>query len=224
MIGEIGYINPHLTQKGSEKMVEKPILFSTEMVRAILEGRKMQTRRIVKPQPAGKFLGPEWYKPVVINKDGEEEPGEPVYGIYSEDGEWGIKAHYCPGDILWVQETWFRNDECLLYKASKYENTTAYHGRNGWVQIKWKPSIHMPREAARLFLKVTDVRVERLQEITALGISKEGITMPSFYGNDISPESYLIVKFQDTWQSLYAKRGYPWESNPYVWVIEFEKH
>jgi hypothetical protein len=87
----------------------------------------------------------------------------------------GIKKIYQPGDRLYVRETWFRNEECLLYKASKYENTKAYHGRNGWVQIKWRPSIFMPREAARIWLEVTSVRVERLQEINWKDALAEGI-------------------------------------------------
>jgi hypothetical protein len=154
-------------------------------------------------------------------------PGEPCdYPL--------VKPKYQPGDILWVRETWFENEECLLYKASKYENTKEYHGRNGWVQIKWRPSIFMPREAARIFLRVTNVRVERLQEITEEDAIAEGISWldeacysnngwtPTLYDPDSGGSPVFRDGFTALWDSINAKRGYSWDTNPWVWVYEFE--
>lgn len=129
-----------------------PILFNMEMVRSILDGRKSCTRRIIKPQPQGYF----------------EVSEEPLY-IYDTDGKQGkITPPYQPGDILYVRETWKQAPNGYYY----YEDWQ----RNDIADItKWKPSIHMPKEAARIWLKVTDVRAERLQDITGLSVKKEGI-------------------------------------------------
>jgi hypothetical protein len=126
-------------------MATKPILFNTQMVRAILDGRKTCTRRIVKPQPTAH------------------------YGVQC------IKPPYQPGDILYVRETWsLRFDgEKYFYKADK--NTSREEKRLlDYNDVKWRPSIHMPKEAARIWLKVTNVRVERLQEITEAQTEEEG--------------------------------------------------
>lgn len=189
----------------------KPILFTTKMVRAILAERKSMTRRVIKSQP------------------------DHVYDYYTGSWECDTCGHchlcepkppYQPGDILWVRETWFKNEECLLYKASKYEKTKAYHGRNGWVQIKWRPSIFMPREAARIFLRVTNVRAERLQEISAHECVLEGIDTGDILLNtpkDGNFAEYAKEQFKRLWDSLNEKRGYGWDTNPWVWVIEFER-
>ena len=179
----------------------KPILFSAEMVRAIQDLRKTQTRRVVKAPVLQDVREPNevyWKNgKVVFNWCGETVGG------------FEVKPKYQPGDILWVRETWFENEECLLYKASKYENTKEYHGRNGWVQIKWRPSIFMPRAAARIFLKVKNVKVERLQDITDADILAEGFKCR---------EDFIVF-----WNILNEKRGHGWNKNDWVYAYTFEK-
>ena len=177
----------------------KPIIFSTEMVRAILDGRKTQTRRVIKPQPESM-------------KDGKLP-----------------KCPYQPGDILWVRETWYYEEHMheltagdpdlpsgrykhrYICKASDPDYPVGNKG--------WRPSIHMPREAARLFLLVKAVRVERLQEITEEDVLAEGCGLASWTQDDW-PKT---AGFAQLWDSLNAKRGYGWKNNDWVWVIEFER-
>jgi len=206
-------------------MASKPILFSTPMVQALLEGIKTMTRRVIKDKD-------------IINRFDIDVDGKPIAYIDQATGDSyppTAIARYHIGDILWVRETWFENEECLLYKASKYENTKEYHGRNGWVQIKWRPSIFMPREAARIFLRVTNVRVERLQEITEEDAIAEGISWldeacysnngwtPTLYDPDSGGSPVFRDGFIALWDSINAKRGYSWDTNPWVWVYEFER-
>lgn len=202
-----------------------PILFNTEMVRAILDGRKTVTRRVVKPQPkmrlcytfAGYGHG-KWHYP---DKNAWEYWGEEFKrpdNIESDE----LKRTWTPpchtDDILYVQETWspvFVVPRRYLYKVGCAEANN--------LLIKWRPSIHMPKEAARIFLKVTDVRVERLQEMTASESSKEGIRLPKEY--DTKERAY-ILGFADLWDSTIKKSDfdlYGWDANPWVWVIEFER-
>mgnify|MGYP000854053807 CR=1 FL=1 len=206
----------------------KPIIFSTPMVQAILDGRKTQTRRVIKPQPVkdDTFEGPYWYEPTVVNKDGELGPGKPVFGISSTDGEWGIKSPYQPGDILWVRETWATVSSGIIeYKATYIEPYTGsteidHIGK----KITWRPSIHMPREAARIFLQVKNVRVERLQDITEEDAKAEGCHERLLndgwknIGKLTARDDFIML-----WEYLNAKRGYGWDTNPWVWVIEFER-
>jgi hypothetical protein len=177
----------------------KPILFNTEMVRAILDGRKSCTRRIAKPQQL---------------------------------------VPYQPGDTLYVRETWERfecrnceGDErgncpkepkksvldktcgCYMYRATDEISGDA----------KWHPSIHMPKEAARIFLRVTNVRVERLQEITSGQICKEGVEVEDPYVLNGEEKRYA---FSNLWDSTIKESDldrYGWNANPWVWVIEFER-
>jgi hypothetical protein len=187
----------------------KPILFSTPMVQAILDGRKTMTRRGIRPQP--RHVYDDYMGGWDCCTEGHCHLCEP-------------KPPYKPGDILWVRETWFENEECLLYKASKYENTKEYHGRNGWVQIKWRPSIFMPREAARIFLRVTNVRVERLQDITEEDAIAEGFCKGmQFCGENSSAAHTARQAYMWYWDILNVKRGYGWSVNPWVWVISFER-
>ena len=178
----------------------KPILFNTEMVRAIMDGRKSCTRRIIKPQPQGYF----------------EVSEEPLY-IYDTDGKQGkITPPYQPGDILYVRETWKQAPNGYYY----YEDWQ----RNDIADVtKWKPSIHMPKEATRIWLRVTDVRVERLQDIDGKGCVKEGIEEePLKYVGD----EFVKGMFHDLWDSTIKKSDldrYSWDANPWVWVIEFER-
>lgn len=191
----------------------KPILFSTEMVQAILEGRKKMTRR-TKGIPNFKHddykcldMGNGWfwferYK-------------------YSFD-RIQLKAPYYTGDILWVRESFFiSSDRCFLYKADLIRYLTK----------GWKPSIHMPKEACRIFLKVTDVRCERLHEITEQDAMDEGIKYrfsilfnENRYEDYLDPESQWrssISSFKSLWAKINGQAS--WDANPYVWVISFER-
>ncbi len=191
-------------------MAEKPILFSTDMVQAILEGRKTQTRRVVKGLP----INQSDYDLGIIKRDNGSLTG---YGFE--------KIPYQPGDILWVRETWARlngdyrpdnNGKIYIYKA---DHVT---GNDGPDLIRWRPSIHMPREAARLFLTVKDVRVERLQDISEDDARAEGCHAPCYDAITGEEHSDNRTMFKIVWNSLNAKPEYTWESNPWVWVIIFE--
>lgn len=201
-------------------MTINPILFNTEMVRAILDGRKGATRRIVKG-----FIPDDavWGYTAFTHK---------VYiscrGTFADgDGEKFFKLPCEPGDILYVRETWKKAPNGYYY----YEDWQ----RNDIADItKWKPSIHMPKEAARIWLKVTNVRVERLQDIDEDGAVKEGIPWSECrnckapFGCDAcAGEGYdEIDAFAELWDSTIKKIDldfYGWNANPWVWVIEFER-
>lgn len=198
-------------------MAIKPILFNTEMVRAILDGRKSCTRRIVKPQ---QFIGmlPDKCK----NGAPEEFLKEKklMFKPYCDMTDIELintayKASYQPGDTLYVRETWKKAPNGYYY----YEDWQ----RGDIADItKWKPSIHMPKEAARIWLKVTNVRVERLQDIDGKGCVKEGIEEEhlKYVGDE-----FVKGMFHDLWDSTIKKSDldrYSWDANPWVWVIEFE--
>lgn len=213
-------------------MGELPILFNTEMVRAILDDRKTCTRRVIKDVVK---------ENQEINKNGKGE--FELYDITSRCGIPKGKIYnppYQPGDILYVRETW--TDHYVPNEIGKPELQYCYKADG--VDIKaeclpgennrWYPSIHMPKEAARIWLKVTDVRVERLQEITDKECIKEGIypsncrNCNATFGCDVCPdEGYDEVdEFVEVWDSTIKKFDldrYGWDANPYVWVIEFER-
>lgn len=214
----------------------KPILFNTEMVRAILDGRKTCTRRICKDANECTVPDMDFY-----NADRR------TYAVHN----FADKKHteqlsiaertcpICPGDILYVRETWERFECCNCDgdergncpkepKKSVLDKTCGCYMYRATDEIsgdaKWHPSIHMPKEAARIWLKVTDVRVERLQKITPQGAWKEGARcscmhpVPDCAGNKTA--------FVDIWDSTIKKADldcYGWQANPYVWVIEFER-
>ncbi len=197
-------------------MAIKPILFNTEMVRAILEGRKSCTRRLVKPQPDEKHTYPLGF---VTDSTEKKEVG--CFGFAANEYGGSIQYvkppyRYAPGDILYVRETWKKAPNGYYY----YEDWQ----RNDIADVtKWKPSIHMPKEAARIWLKVTDVRVERLQEITSEQIGKEGVEVE--YPHVLNGEEKRYA-FSALWNSTVKKSDldrYGWNANPYVWVIEFER-
>lgn len=176
----------------------KPILFNTEMVQAILEGRKTVTRRAVKPQPIAGIR-----KSVFVPSGIEDEHGKE------------IKLLYKVGDIRYVRETFncitFGNGKTVPFKTEYwYKADDTINNPDE----KWRPSIYMPKAAARIFLKVTNVKVERLQDMTQEDCIKEGC-------GELSEE-----QFAEFWNSLLPKYYYDWMSwqgNPYVWVIEFER-
>lgn len=208
---------------------ERPILFSTEMVKAILDGHKTQTRRVVKPQPPAEcsdedpciefdysFKGtrenPAWYASWEMPLDPPN--ASESHNVYCPYGK--------PGDVLWVRETWqpSANDIFVYFKADYVHDT----GKG------WKPSIHMPKSVARIWLEITNIRVERLQDISEDDAKAEGIDI--FYKKNISgyeiQESNSIRSwskfpyhgFKSLWISINGHVS--WELNPWVWVIEFK--
>ncbi|MBK5002653.1 hypothetical protein IAE37_004929 [Pseudomonas sp. S31] len=208
---------------------ERPILFSGPMVRAILDGRKTVTRRVVKATKShadGLIMldhGNGWWP---FNAFGDSE-------VDSDGMEYPISCpHGKPGDRLWVRETWFcdhfevmsgpylkpadldvtdaREDGTLVYAA---DGLTPYEAE----QPTWKPSIHMPRWASRILLEVTDVRVERLQEISEDQAKAEGPDLPVAEHLDAA----WGVQFRRLWESINGPEA--WTSNPWVWVVEFKR-
>ena len=201
-------------------MAIKPILFNTEMVRAILDGRKVCTRRIVKGYiPKDAQFGYTAFTPdgAISCRGLFETTGRPGYG------EKFFKLPYQPGDILYVRETWKKAPNGYYY----YEDWQ----RNDIADVtKWKPSIYMPKEAARIWLKVTDVRVERLQKITEDGAKAEGaIDNRGFIhspNNEYDRIHTAREHFAEIWNSTIKKSDldrYGWDASPWVWVIEFER-
>lgn len=193
----------------------KPMLFSTDMVRAILEDRKTVTRRVVKPQPDG--------RPVPMTKDSCWP------GYFAIQGtEKVVRLPYQPGDILWVRETWAEMPYGFVYRADGEEP-------DGWdCDDRWRPSIHMPRGAARIFLRVTGVRVERLQEITEDGAKAEGAEKSYPYTDPETGKTVFVLDEKGTYRSGFSqiwdrtikqkdRLSCCWESTPWVWVIEFER-
>lgn len=215
----------------------KPILFNTEMVRAILDGRKTCTRRVIKPQweecPTCKYVHNEYIY---------DKMAENVYCArcgYPLEPE--RRSPYHPGDILYVRETWHRytkrvgkGEGCHLEERYGYKASIA---NSEDAEEPWKPSIHMPKEAARIWLKVTDVRVERLQSITEEGAIREGAegekchhTNAGAFGcTDCMNTGWIEppqVEFMQIWDSTIKKSDldrYGWDANPWVWVIEFDR-
>ena len=206
----------------------KPILFnkqiSTEMVRAILDGRKSCTRRICKD--ANEYTVPdmEFYnadrRTYAVHNFADKE--------YTEQLSIAERTcPICPGDILYVRETWHKytkrigkGESCRLAEFYGYKASVA---NSEDAEEPWHPSIHMPKEATRIWLKVTNVRVERLQEITSEQISREGVEVE--YPHVLNGEEKRYA-FLTLWNSTIKKSDidrYGWDANPYVWVISFER-
>lgn len=199
-----------------------PILFNTEMVRANLDGRKSCTRRLVKGfVPDNAIWGYTAFTPKgCISCRGTFADGY---------GEKFFKLPCEPGDILYVRETWSKGLERYIYRAD-YSDTEKFYRNGKEIEMKWKPSIRMPKEAARIWIKVTDVRVERLQEITEAGAEAEGavnnIGMIHAPDNEYDHIHTAKEHFIEIWNSTIKKSDidrYGWDANPYVWVIEFER-
>jgi hypothetical protein len=191
-----GVIAMSIFMQVENRKAEKPILFSTEMVKAILTGRKTQTRRVMRPQPDHKV-------------------------------EHHLALRKCPygqlGDVFWVRETWaeyWSNGEFQHYRYK----ANGTHPEEG---VSWKPSIHMPRTAARIFLVVKDIRIEQLQDIKGQDAVAEGIEITSESGpyektTRSAIEANHIQQLRQLWDRINVKRGFGWDTNPYVWVVEFE--
>lgn len=209
-----------------------PILFNTDMVRAILDGRKTVTRRICKD-------GNEFTVPDMNFYDADKR----TYAVHNYANEEHTEklslveriCPICPGDILYIRETFKRNKDGYsgidfggyIYRA---DCKTVFKD----LYNPWKPSIHMPKKAARIWLKVTDVRVEKIQSITNEQILKEGISPKSVdhymaQFPEVTEEwvhAAHWIPFSDLWNSTIKKADfdlYSWDTNPWVWVIEFEQ-
>ncbi|HAV2259367.1 hypothetical protein [Raoultella ornithinolytica] len=212
-------------------MIERGMIFNGEMVRAILDGRKTQTRRIMAPQPADDIERSAFPNPDAI---GWKSSLKHKYG--------STTAHFCPfgaiGDRIWVRETFRVHSRAtdvatLVYKASE---------RNSWTEQthrvpvavcnkpatpeKWTPSLHMPRWASRILLEITDVRVERINSISQEDAQAEGLELTGWRPTYSDPDSGGEVmtpydNFAELWSSIYGDES--WQANPWVWVIEFKR-
>ena len=206
----------------------KPILFNTDMVRAILGGRKTVTRRVIKPQPKSKlcyaFAGSHkkdirrWVYPSKTAHEFWEEEFKLPDDITEEELKKKWNPPYHTDDILYVRETWGEGYEegTYIYKADdKLANLPEFKESS---KLIYHPSVHMPKEAARVFLKVTNVRVERLQDAKYFDFINEGIPYKQY-------EWEIREDFQKLWNYTIKKSDldrYGWDANPWVWVIEFE--
>lgn len=224
-------------------MAIKPILFNTEMVRAILDGRKTCTRRLVKFLPGENSQWTGYIKDGLMLYNGRNEPCI-------------RKVPYQPGDIMYVRETWqylyeLDGNEQIIEGTGKYYYAATdtipfdtYVDASGVTheRVPWHPSIHMPKEAARIWLKVTGVRMERLQEMKPVDVIKEGAYPDCWdclntYGESGSQCCYgtkeecsqcdeVMMEWEKLWTSTIKKSDldcYGWDANPYVWVISFER-
>lgn len=222
-----------------QSIVTRPILFSGPMVMAILDGRKTQTRRIIKPRP------PEW-----INKlhggelskrapyDLEDDEGRGCGSGFQDDRGGYYRVPYgLPGDRLWVREAWCHaaddngrfkytadgdlDNTCCHYRADGYEvcHIDGEETKAGLPRSPWCPSIHMPRWASRITLEITGVRVERLNEISQPDIAKEGIDCHPT--SNMRSQAEYQGKFRSLWESINGAES--WIANPWVWVVEFKR-
>lgn len=207
-------------------MTEHPILFSTPMVQALLAGRKTQTRRIVKPQPEQKIMGGEAMN-ALTSLTGEDNPLAWHWkGTRFIPWPKFLEDNCCtygkPGDRLWVRESflWLQSHPTggWIYKADDHSSIDADLKKEGY---RWRPSIHMLKKAARIWLEVTNVRAERLHDITEQDAKAEGV-LPSLcqYENETEGYDSYIGTYIDLWGKINGKES--WKSNPWVWVIEFK--
>lgn len=218
-------------------MRERPILFSGPLVRAILAGRKTQTRRIVKPRTdRDRALLAQATERDEHHRAGGAGDGSTLQGALLALAE---RCPYgAPGDRLWVRETWGAKEadppgvpggrrpqpgDRIVYRADPGD---AWQWRDG--SLPWRPSIHMPRWASRISLEVTAVRVERLQAISEDDARAEGVTAKAptravAAGGVLTNDGLSAVEvFRDLWDTINRKRA-PWASNPFVWVVEFRR-
>lgn len=224
-------------------MTERPILFSAPMVKAILEGRKTKTRRLVRIQP------PNGYIPQIIPLLRSND--KKIF--YWDNGDSFSPPFACPygtvGNRLWVRETWklvpetaYHLSEGVLQTINPSDPHEAAIYKCGWERspggVPWKPSIFMPRWASRITLEITDIKVERLQDITeedaiaegihlCAGIDEEGYTHGYHWG-PVSDAELLFNSAADAYRKLWdsingQKPGKTWQDNPWVWVIEFRR-
>ena len=218
-------------------MKERPILFSGPMVRAILDGKKTQTRRVMKPQPEYSDRLTCW----LWDRAGHKRMWDsiatnaPPYG-FSQDCWIPLSPYGQRGDRLWVRESFFdhgdlpdgtvlERDERIEYRASEWNRVDSADGG------PWKPSIHMPRWASRITLELTDVRVQRVQEIADADVEAEGIEHDGqWWRAGTHPVKGTLQcwpsrqrAFERLWNELNDKRGYSWHVNPWVWALTFKR-
>ncbi|MBO6083049.1 MAG: hypothetical protein J6P46_08530 [Bacteroidales bacterium] len=225
-----------------------PILFNTPMVQAVLAGTKTQTRRAITAPTLYTNRAPDRIEMMNVQKD-DPDYGTFIFRWYGPDvvGGFELKPKYLPGDVLYVRETWNVNnlreegakvEAGFIYKAAdapdydfRWVETTpeAYEKYEDGMSLyfdKWRPSIHMPKEAARLWLRVTDVRAERLLEITEADAEKEGLYRGWCSLPEASPALSARQAFHWLWDSIIKpadKVRFGWTADPWVWVIEFER-
>lgn len=207
-------------------MKERGMIFNADMVRAILDGRKTQTRRIMKPQPEPCPRGGHWWPSNVfktmLHVEDEMQNGKGGWG--------GLVGDACPfgdvGDRIWVREAFasgLSTKSTLAYRATHKREDL----EDGFYDtIKWTPSIHMPRWASRILLEITDVRVERLNSISQEDAQAEGMELTGWRPTYSDPDSGGEVwtpydNFAQLWESIYGEES--WQANPWVWVIEFKR-
>jgi len=175
------------------EMKERPIIFNSENVKAILDGRKTQTRRVVKkPEQYDNIRGCDFCSP---------------YGQV--------------GQRLWVRETWWLPSYLPSDDKAELKSLLVYRAEGDFGSHGWRPSIFMPKWATRIWLEITEVRVERLQEIKFTDCEEEGIK--TGYRVEWDAKNDLLRKFEALWDSLNAKRGFGWHTNCWVWVISFRR-
>jgi hypothetical protein len=212
-------------------MNEKPIIFNSEMVKAILEGRKTQTRRALKKQPIDILpmkVPNMWVTLRIQDKQNSENNRGQIIGC----------RYGRVGDRLWVRETWAHDDmNCKDIKCGNRDHIWWKANEEKIVadsfagDARWRPSIFMPRWASRITLEITNIRVERLHEITPADVLAEGIKRSGEDGYWLAPLANVPdypwndapMAFASLWNSINSKRGYGWDVNPWVWVIEFKK-
>lgn len=201
-------------------MTERGMIFNGEMVRAILDGQKTQTRRVMKPQPdpcpapRGGHWWPSNVFKTMLHVEEEMQNGKGGWG--------GLIGDACPfgdvGDRIWVRETWAEAGasapDLKLYRANYPAHVPTHYENVPPVEdVRWTPSIHMPRWASRILLEITDVRVEQLNDISEEDARSEGISGSS--ARDVK-EAFAAL-----WRSIYGSDS--WRVNPWVWVIEFKR-
>jgi hypothetical protein len=211
-------------------MTDKPMIFSAPMIRALLDGRKHQTRRVLKPQPV--FYAPGFHVPGLGGgkfpyKWLSKNQGPTVYGVDPKDLSRRIERHllYAPGDRLWAREAhafgWPVSQGETMPRAEGPDHAVTYRadGDTPFGGIRWRPSIHMPRWASRLTLTVTDVRVQRSQEINEADAEAEGVTLspewPEGYGTHALSLSLL-------WNDIHGSDA--WDRNDWVVALTFDVH
>ncbi len=211
---------------------ERPILFSGPMVRAILAGKKTQTRRVVKPQPTC-----QWSVPPAVLFEGYLRR----WGCGDDVNK--IRCPYEVGLKLWVRETWLELDRHHWHTAGRREelvdfcgtpkiNSVAYAADSGGSDsdrcrielgyTRWRPSIHMPRWASRLTLEITDVRVQHVQEISEADAAAEGVEIVSIADAPRNAAWTFRQDFSRLWDSINSTRGFGWQANPWAWAISFK--
>ncbi|MBF0308104.1 MAG: hypothetical protein HQL56_01060 [Magnetococcales bacterium] len=198
-------------------MKERPIIFNAESIRAILDGRKTVTRRVIKPQPIKDKRNPDYRLPSWSLRQGRS-CCEWFFGPQNSTKNGSLRFWRSPygerGDRLWVKEAWMPMECCqdrVLYRT----DDAAGHIEDGW-----KSPLFMPRSVSRIILDVVDVWAERLHELTLEEFCKEAIPLPKNNNAFMDPAKQCFAEY---WDSINAKRGYPWEDNPWVWRVEFRR-